>query len=134
MSEKVQVEVKLFNPGVPTANGRIYNEETFVKAVEEYLSRGDKHPVFFDDNNCGALHHKLEDVCGEIEHIDRNENNEFTANIDLFPSTYRGKMVWELLNNENIDTSHMCIIPDGFYDPENEKLTITTYSVSFEKE
>ena len=42
-------------------------------------------------------------------------------------------MVCELLNNGNIDTSHMCIIPDGFYDPENEKLTITTYSVSFEK-
>lgn len=29
MSKKFQVEVKLSNPGVPTANGRIYNEETF---------------------------------------------------------------------------------------------------------
>ena len=134
MSEKVQVEVKLFNPGVPTANGRIYNEEAFVKAVEEYLSRDDKHLVFFDDNDCGPLHHRLEDVCGEIEHIDRNENNEFTANIALLPSTYGGKMVCELLNNENIDTSHMCITPDGFYDPEEEKLTITTYSVSFEND
>lgn len=132
MSKKFQVEVKLSNPGVPTANGRIYNEEAFTKAVEEYLSRGDAHFVFFDDNNCGALHHKIEDVCGEIEHIDRNENNEFIANIALFPSTYGGKMVCELLNNNNFDTSHMCIAPDGFYDPENEKLTITTTSVSFQ--
>lgn len=75
MAEKIQIKAKLFNPGVPTANGRIYKEETFAKAVEEYMSRSDKHLAFFDDNNCGALHHKLEDVC-EVEHV---ENNEFTT-------------------------------------------------------
>ena len=132
MEKTVKVDFKIFNPGVPTANGRLYDEEMFSKAVKEYMESNKDKLIYFDDNDCGCLNHKLEDVCGKIEHVNRNEDNSFTAEAIVIPATLAGKMVCDILNDEKIDSSRMCITPDGFYDPENDTLKIMTYSVSFE--
>lgn len=132
MENKINVEFKILTPQLPGGNGRTIKSESFEKAINDYLSNNNSKLLYFDDSSDG-VYHKMEDVCGTIEHISKREDDNFTAEAIIIPNTLKGRMVCNLMNDEKCGSEHICVTPDGFYDPETEKFTITSYTVSFEK-
>ena len=128
MEDKVKITCKVFEPRI-NGNGTIISPEVMDKAIKEYMSNTETKLVHMD-RGTDINPFLLEDAVGTLDHIERKEDDSFTADCTIYTEIPKGKILAEGINTQEIENKHFRIEPQGYYDRQSEKLTIVGYSIN----
>ena len=131
MSDKIKLTCKVFDPHI-NGNGRVISQEVMDAAVKEYLARPDTKLVYVDKGDGVENPFLLQDAVGTLDHIERKEDDTFMADCTIYTNTPKGKVVGELMEFPEIKNKGFTVRPNGYYDKENDKLTIIDYSIKLD--
>lgn len=127
MENKIKLTCKVFEPRI-NGNGTVISPEVLDKAIKEYMSDTGIKLVHMD-RGTDINPFLLEDAVGTLDHIERKEDDSFTADCTIHTEIPMGKILAEAINTQEIENKHFGIEPQGYYDRQNEKLTIVGYSI-----
>lgn len=130
MEDKIKLTCKIFEPRI-NGDGTIISPEVLDKAIKEYMSNTDTKLVHMD-RGTDINPFLLEDAVGTLDHIERKEDDSFTADCTIYPNTPKGRIMAEAIEFPEIMNKGFTVEPQGYYDKENEKLTIVGYSIKFD--
>ena len=131
MSDKIKLTCKVFDLHI-NGNGRVIKPEILDAAVKEYLARPDKKLVYIDKGDGVENPFLLQDAVGTLDHIERKEDDSFIADFTIYTNTPNGRIVGELMDFPEIKNQGFTVKPHGYYDKENNKLTIIDYSIKLD--
>ena len=131
MEDKIKLTCKVFDPHI-NGNGRVISQEVMNAAVKEYLARPDTKLVYVDKDDSVENPFLLQDAVGTLDHIERKEDNSFIADCTIYTNTPNGRIVGELMDFPEIKNKGFTVKPHGYYDKENDKLTIIDYSIKLQ--
>lgn len=130
MGDKIKLTCKVFEPRI-NGNGTIISPEVLDKAIKEYMSNTDTKLVHID-RGTDINPFLLEDAVGTLDHIERKEDDSFTADCTICTEIPKGKILAEAINAKEIEAKRLTIEPQGYYDKRNENLTIVGYSIKID--
>lgn len=130
MEDKIKLTCKVFEPRI-NGNGTIISPEVMDKAIKEYMSNIDTKLVYMD-RGADVNPFLLEDAVGTLDHIERKEDDSFIAECTIHTEIPKGKILAEAINTQEIENKHFTIEPQGYYDRQNEDLTIVGYSIKLD--
>lgn len=130
MEDKIKLTCKIFEPRI-NGNGTIISPEVLDKAIKEYMSNTDAKLVHMD-RGTDINPFLLEDAVGTLDHIERKEDNSFIADCTIYTTTPQGRIMAEAIEFPEIVNKGFTVEPQGYYDKENEKLTIVGYSIKID--
>lgn len=131
MEKEIKITCKMCEP-MYYSNGCTITPEVMDKAVKEYLARPDTKLVYVDKGEGVENPFLLRDAVGTLDHIERKENDTFMANCTIYTLTPKGRMIGELIDFPEIQNRGFSVKPHGYYDKENDKLTILEYSIKLD--
>ena len=130
MEDKIKLTCKVFEPRI-NGDGTIISPEVLDKAIKEYMSNTDTKLVHMD-RGTDINPFLLEDAVGTLDHIERKEDDSFTADCTIYPNTPKGRIMAEAIKFPEIVNKGFTVEPQGYYDKGNEKLTIVGYSIKID--
>lgn len=130
MEDKIKITCKVFKPRI-NGNGTIISPDVLDKAIKEYMSNTDTNLVYMD-RGTDINPFLLEDAIGTLDHIERKEDDSFTADCTIYTKIPKGKILAEAINTKEMENKHFGIEPQGYYDKQNENLTIVGYSIKLD--
>lgn len=132
MEDKIKLTCKVFSPNLSNRNCVVISQEVMDAAVKEYLARPDKRLVYIDKGDGVENPFLLQDAVGTLDHIERKEDNSFMADCTIYTNTPNGRIVGELMDFPEIKNKGFTVRPNGYYDKENDKITIIDYSIKLD--
>jgi len=130
MEDKIKLTCKIFEPCI-NGDGTIISPEVMDKAIKEYMSNTDAKLVHID-RGTDINPFLLEDAVGTLDHIERKEDDSFIADCTIYSNTPKGRIMAEAIKFPEIVNKGFTVEPQGYYDKENEKLTIVGYSIKID--
>jgi hypothetical protein len=130
MEDKIKITCKVLEPRID-GNGRIISPEVLDKAIKEYMSNTDTKLVHMD-RGTDINPFLLVDAVGTLDHIERKEDDSFTADCTIYSNTPKGKIMAEAIEFPEIVNKGFTVEPQGYYDKENENFTIVGYSIKID--
>lgn len=129
MEDKIKITCKVYEPRL-NGNGYVISPEVMDEAVKEFMSSSETKLVHMDRGD-DINQFQLTDAIGTLDHIERKEDESLWADCTVYSNIPKGKIIAEALKLPLI-TQMMMIEPQGYYDKENEKLTIVGYSIKLQ--
>ena len=130
MEDKIKLTCKVFEPRI-NGDGTIILPEVLDKAIKEYMSNTDVKLVHMG-RGTDINPFLLEDAVGTLDHIERKEDDSFIADCTIYSNTPKGRIMAEAIEFPEILNKGFTVEPQGYYDKENEKLTIVGYSIKID--
>ncbi len=129
--ENVVVKIPIVGLDKINSNGLKISKETFDKALNEYFENNKeefKNLRVSEPNTINALEVPIMDICGRINGFEVTDEG-YLLNTEIDKNLMQGKIVASMLNDgiQNM----MQIMPLGYIDPVDNKLTITSFNLTF---